>query len=118
MSLRNGGDPSDWLAFAMCRWDAGDRAGAQQWYDKSKDWMSRNPSLASDPDMRSLLGEMEKRLSRPAAPGLPRPTSSTPLDRDERNQPLREFHPERQLLASTGRFRPLRRAGTYQWARE
>jgi tetratricopeptide (TPR) repeat protein len=45
MSLRQGGDPFDWLFFAMAQWRLGKKEEARTWYDRSVAWMEKNKGI-------------------------------------------------------------------------
>jgi serine/threonine protein kinase/Flp pilus assembly protein TadD len=42
MTLRKGGDASDWFFLAMAHWQLDHKDGARQWYDKAVEWMDKN----------------------------------------------------------------------------
>jgi eukaryotic-like serine/threonine-protein kinase len=56
MSRRGGGEPIDWLVFAMAQWQLGDRARAHEWYDKAVE--STEKSRAELDRLRSEAAEL------------------------------------------------------------
>jgi hypothetical protein len=42
MSLRHGGDSTDWFFLAMAHWQVGEKEEARRWYDKAVRWTKTN----------------------------------------------------------------------------
>src|SRR5262249_56331239 len=61
MTLRNGGDPSDWFGVALVQCKRGDQAKATQWYEKANEWMQSHEHPAwwrLRAEAASLLGRV------------------------------------------------------------
>jgi Flp pilus assembly protein TadD len=60
MSLRNGGDSSDWLFLAMCHAKLGEKEKARAWYNKAAERLTRSPT--SNDALRRFRKETEDLL--------------------------------------------------------
>jgi serine/threonine protein kinase/Flp pilus assembly protein TadD len=60
MSLRKGGDSTDWFFLAMAHWRLGEKDKARQWYEKAVQWMEKNNP--QDDELRRFRAEAEELL--------------------------------------------------------
>jgi serine/threonine-protein kinase len=65
MSLRSGGDSSDWFFLAMAHWRLGDRDKARTWFDRAVQWMDRQ--MPYDDELRRFRAETEAMLATASA---------------------------------------------------
>ena len=61
MSLRGGGDGSDWFFLAMAHWRLGDRDEARTWFDRAVQWMDKHKP--QDDELRRFRAEAEAALA-------------------------------------------------------
>jgi superkiller protein 3 len=74
MSLRNGGDASDWFFLAMAHWQKGEKDEARKWFDKAVAWTKEKDPKNSE--LRQFWAEAAELLGQPG-PDAPRPVSPT-----------------------------------------
>jgi hypothetical protein len=67
MTLRKGGDSSDWFFLAMAYWQLGRRDEARLWYDRAVQWMDKH--VPNHRELRRFRAEAAALL------GLPEPTA-------------------------------------------
>ncbi|MGI8980174.1 MAG: protein kinase domain-containing protein [Pirellulaceae bacterium] len=58
--LRPWGEGLDWFLLALVRWQAGDKVGARQWYEKAVEWMAKND--VHNDELRRLRAEAAELL--------------------------------------------------------